>query len=68
MQYGNGRYCPLLVIVLAAKYLVTLATDMGRNAALVAACHAFEKAYVSEDAQAVRRASRDKHKSVWKSR
>jgi RNA polymerase subunit RPABC4/transcription elongation factor Spt4 len=32
MQYSNGRHCPLLVIVAAAKYLVALATDMRRSA------------------------------------
>jgi enoyl-CoA hydratase len=54
--------------VAAAKEMVYLATDMGRQAGLEAARHLFEHVYRSEDAQEGPRAFAEKRKPQWKGR
>jgi enoyl-CoA hydratase/carnithine racemase len=54
--------------VAAAKEMVYLATDMGRQAGLEAARHLFDHVYHSEDAQEGPRAFAEKRKPQWKGR
>jgi enoyl-CoA hydratase len=54
--------------VAAAKEMVYLATDMGRQAGLEAARHLFDHVYRSEDAQEGPRAFAEKRKPQWKGR
>jgi enoyl-CoA hydratase len=52
--------------VRAARDTVLLSTEMGRSAALRAACHASEYAYRSEDAQEGPKAFSEKRRPKWK--
>lgn len=54
--------------VAAAKEMVYMATDMGRQAGLEAARHLFDHVYRSEDAQEGPRAFAEKRKPQWKGR
>jgi enoyl-CoA hydratase len=54
--------------VRAARETVMLSTEMGRSAALRAARHASESAYLSEDAQEGPRAFAEKRRPRWRSR
>lgn len=54
--------------VAAAKEMVYMATDMGRQAGLEAARHLFDRVYSSEDAQEGPRAFAEKRKPNWKGR
>src|SRR5215510_1512161 len=54
--------------VAAAKEMVYLATDMGRQAGLEAARHLFDHVYRSEDAQEGPRAFAEKRKPRWQGR
>lgn len=54
--------------VAAAKEMVYMATDMGRQAGLEAARHLFDHVYRSEDAQEGPRAFTEKRKPQWKGR
>ena len=54
--------------VAAAKEMVYMATDMGRQAGLEAARHLFEHVYRSEDAQEGPRSFAEKRKPQWKGR
>jgi enoyl-CoA hydratase/carnithine racemase len=52
--------------VRAARDTVMLSTEMGRSAALIAARHASETAYLSEDAQEGPKAFSEKRRPQWK--
>jgi len=52
----------------AARDMVMLSTEMGRSAALQAARHASEPAYLSEDAQEGPKAFAERRRPVWKGR
>lgn len=54
--------------VAAAKEMVYMVTDMGRQAGLEAARHLFDHVYRSEDAQEGPRAFAEKRKPQWKGR
>ena len=54
--------------VAAAKEMVYMATDMGRQAGIEAARHLFDRVYSSEDAQEGPRAFAEKRKPKWKGR
>jgi enoyl-CoA hydratase/carnithine racemase len=61
-----AKNAPLTVA--AAKEMVYMATDMGRQAGLEAARHLFDHVYRSEDAQEGPRAFAEKRKPQWKGR
>lgn len=54
--------------IAAAKEMVYMATDMGRQAGIEAARHLFDRVYSSEDAQEGPRAFAEKRKPKWKGR
>ena len=54
--------------IAAAKEMLTMATDMGRGAALRAAAHIFERAYSSADAREGPRAFAEKRPPRWTGR
>lgn len=68
MQMAETIAANAPLTVAAAKEMVYMATDMGRQAGLEAARHLFDRVYRSEDAQEGPRAFAEKRKPNWKGR
>jgi len=68
MQIAEAIAANAPLTIAAAKEMVYMATDMGRQAGLEAARHLFDHVYRSEDAQEGPRAFAEKRKPNWKGR
>ncbi len=68
MQMAETIAANAPLTVAAAKEMVYMATDMGRQAGFEAARHLFDHVYRSEDAQEGPRAFAEKRKPNWKGR